>query len=263
MNGSPLARLGRDLLDLLLAPACPGCGGAPARAGPLCGACDARLPRLAQPRDPRPPAPLALAVAAAPMEAEVETWLHRFKYPAGGLRGLDPGPGAVVRGLACEAARETRRALLVPARRVVPVPLHPRRLAARGFNPAAVLARTVARELGLPWSPRALARLRDTPSQTGLGRGARRRNVAGAFRATEPVAGRVILVDDVVTTGATAAAAARALRRAGARAVVLVTAARTPLAMRGGATESARSVGWRILFHRRARRGCRDRNRRT
>jgi len=232
MIGSPLARLGRDLLDLLLAPACPGCGGAPGHAGPLCATCDARVPRLVQPRDPRPPAPLAMAVAAAPMEAEVENWVHRFKYPTGGLRGLDPGPGAVLRGLAREAARETRRGLPVPACRVVPVPLHPRRLAARGFNPAAVLAGAVARELGLPWRPRALARLRDTPSQTGLDRRARRRNVAGAFRATEPASGWVILVDDVVTTGATAAAAAWALRRGGARAVVLVTAARTPLAVR-------------------------------
>jgi len=225
---SALTRLGRDLLDLLLPPVCPGCGGGPAEPGPLCPTCDARLPRLEEPLAPAPPAPLEAAIAAAPLEAEVEAWIHRFKYPAPGLRGLDPGAGAVVRGLAREAARQAAGQLPGTARRVVPVPLHPRRLAARGFNPAAVLAREVARELGLSWSPRALERRRDTPSQTGLDRRARRRNVAGAFRARERLAGRVILVDDVVTTGATAAAAARALRQAGARAVVLLAAARTP-----------------------------------
>jgi predicted amidophosphoribosyltransferase len=76
--------------------------------------------------------------------------------------------------------------------------------------------------------PRLLARLRDTPSQTGLSRRARRRNVRGAFRALGPAPARVWLVDDVVTTGATLWEAARVLRRAGAREVVALCAARTP-----------------------------------
>ena len=112
---------------------------------------------------------------------------------------------------------------------VVPVPLHPRRLRARGFNPACVLARALARERGIRLDPVALRRVRDTPSQTGLDRRARRRNVRGAFVARSRVPPRVWLVDDVVTTGSTLGEAARALHRAGARSVVGICAARTPL----------------------------------
>jgi ComF family protein len=111
---------------------------------------------------------------------------------------------------------------------VVPVPLFPRRLRERGFNPAAILARAVARECRAPLSTRALHRRRDTPSQTGLERRARQRNVAGAFRCEGRVQEVVWLVDDVVTTGATLSACARALRPAGARRIVALCVARTP-----------------------------------
>ena len=112
---------------------------------------------------------------------------------------------------------------------VVPVPLHPRRLRARGFNPATLMARSLARDLRVRLDPVALGRVRDTPSQTGLDRRARRRNVRSAFVARVRVPPRIWLVDDVVTTGSTLGEAARALRRAGARSVVGICAARTPL----------------------------------
>jgi predicted amidophosphoribosyltransferase len=110
------------------------------------------------------------------------------------------------------------------------VPLHPRRLRGRGSTPAARRARAVGRSLGVPADPVGLRRLRDTESQTGLGRAARRRNVRGVFaaRARGPVPERVWLVDDVVTTGSTLREAAAALRRAGVREVAAVCAARTP-----------------------------------
>ncbi len=211
----------RDLADLLLPPACAGCGQAPDAARPLCAACDARLPRLAPGALPELIPGVDACHAAVAFAGEAETWLRRFKYPAPGWAGLDPGPGAVVRALAREAARGVRPGP------VVAIPLHPRRQRARGFNPAALVARAVADELGARFSPAALSRLRDTPSQTGLDRRGRARNVAGAFRATGPADRRVLLVDDVVTTGATLAAAARALRRAGAREVVAICVART------------------------------------
>jgi ComF family protein len=110
----------------------------------------------------------------------------------------------------------------------MPVPLHPRRLRARGFNPAALLAREVARVHALPLDTRTLARHRETSSQTGLARRARASNVAGAFRCTRPAPPSIWLVDDVVTTGATLAACARALRRAGAKRIVGLCVAETP-----------------------------------
>ena len=105
---------------------------------------------------------------------------------------------------------------------LVPVPLHPERLRWRGFNHALLLARPLGRRWRLPVEPRVLRRWRDTPPQVGLPESQRRRNVAGAFRVRRPdrICGRrVLLVDDVLTTGATLDACARALRDAGAERV--------------------------------------------
>ncbi len=112
---------------------------------------------------------------------------------------------------------------------VVPVPLHPRRLAERGYNQAALLAAPVARRLGVPFRPCALARVRDTPQQVVMDRASRLLNVAGAFAVRErPLVARarVLLVDDVRTTGATLDGCARALHEVQARSVVALVLAR-------------------------------------
>jgi ComF family protein len=111
---------------------------------------------------------------------------------------------------------------------VVPVPLHWRRLWQRGFNQSELLARATARRCGIPmWN--AVRRLRATEAQAGLTNALRRRNVAGVFRVKPRVRVeglRVLLVDDVMTTGATAGACAAALKRAGAKSVALLALAR-------------------------------------
>ncbi len=115
---------------------------------------------------------------------------------------------------------------------VVPVPLHPSRLRERGFDQAALLARPVARALGLPLRLDLLMRRRDTTPQAGLGAAARRLNVRGAFalsRSQRPLPRRLLLVDDVTTTGATLHAAAHPLREGGAERVFrLALAQRLP-----------------------------------
>ena len=110
----------------------------------------------------------------------------------------------------------------------MPSPASPERLRERGFNPAAVLAKRVARELDLPWHPGILRKVRHTPPQTGLARTARARNLRGAFRCGRVEGLHVAVVDDVATTGATLEALARELRRSGAAHVEGWVVARTP-----------------------------------
>ena len=211
----------RAALELLLPPVCAGCGRA-ARDGPLCAACALAPAGALGP----PPRGLAAWHAALAHEGAGAEWVQRFKYPARGLAGLDPAAEAVAFGLMRRLARAVPGAA---PDLVVPVPLHPRRLRERGFSPPGLLARACAEARRARCVPVLLARLRDTPSQTGLSRGARRRNVAGAFTARRAAPPRVWLVDDVVTTGSTLVEAARALHRAGAREVVGVCLAHRPL----------------------------------
>lgn len=111
---------------------------------------------------------------------------------------------------------------------IVPVPIHKRRLAERGFNQAELLGRQVAPLLGVPVRS-LLARIRETPPQSSLRGIARRRNLRGAIAVSNPAAvrnQRVLLVDDVLTTGVTANSCAHALKQAGASFVAVLALAR-------------------------------------
>ena len=163
----------------------------------------------------------------------VATAIVRFKYA--GRSDLAGRFSAIMAAAA---------ALVTPAvDLVVPVPLHSRRLVERGFDQAALLGAPVARRLGLPHAPRGLERTRATPPQASLDRAARSANVAHAFRCASPriVRGRrVLLVDDVRTTGATLSACAQALLAGGASDVTTLV-----LASRNREEKSTKSQGAR------------------
>ncbi|HEU4834856.1 MAG TPA: hypothetical protein VFS90_10590 [Pyrinomonadaceae bacterium] len=127
-------------------------------------------------------------------------------------------------------AAAVRREPLNSSTRVVPVPLHPKKLKARGFNQATIVARSVSKTLGLPVDEVSLVRVLTTEKyRAGLDAKGRRDTVAGAFLVAQPrlVAGEnILLIDDVFTTGATVSACAEVLVAAGARQVVVFTVAR-------------------------------------
>ncbi len=121
--------------------------------------------------------------------------------------------------------------LLAEAEVLVPIPLHRRRLFARRFNQSALMAQALAKRCGLDYEPLALERRRNDPSQGGKSRQGRARNVEGAFAVAKQRRGRlqdrrVLLIDDVMTTGATLESACRSVKRAGARRVEALTLAR-------------------------------------
>jgi ComF family protein len=231
----------RDVEALLLPLACLSCGRqvtASAR-GPLCEACRNGLREIAPPRcrrcgqtldawEPERDAaccgfcrawPDTLAWAASAVwfdDGPARELVHALKY--GGWH-------AAAAPMAAEMARRLRQALR-PGDTLVPVPLGALRQRERGHNQAAVLAAALGRLLGLEVSAAALVRTRETRTQTALHPAARRANVAGAFRAAGRAGGRAVLVDDVLTTGATLGAAAEALAAAGWADVGAVTFAR-------------------------------------
>lgn len=135
-----------------------------------------------------------------------------------------------VRRLLAQWLAQVASAVGADEQMVVPVPLSRRRLLWRRYNQAAVLGQELARINGLRFEPETLVRTRATASQVGLTRAERRKNVRGAFavppNSKSKIAGRnVLLIDDIITTGATAGAAARALKRAGAARVDVVALA--------------------------------------
>lgn len=180
----------------------------------FCGGCEPLI-ELA-PSAFRPP---ALAAAAFSYGGPIAAAIQSLKY-----RGRTDH-AAVLGGLLAQSA------LGVGGRvdAVIPVALYPRRLRARGFNQAALIAGPVARALGVPLDVGRLRRVRDTDTQAGLSRADRTENLRGAFAASDGAGARVLLIDDVRTTGATLASAAVALLEANHSLVMTLALARTDL----------------------------------
>ena len=159
-------------------------------------------------------------------------WIHRFKYPMPGIEGLDGPAWALGKYLAKQLGGQLKPLHPQPGDEVIPIPLHPRRLRARGFNPAALIARFAFAQHAVQVRYADLIRVRETAPQAGLGSVARVQNMQGAFafqpRRGNPTPARVWLVDDVRTTGATLLEAAKALRGGGVRHVLCVALAQTP-----------------------------------
>ncbi|WP_457668056.1 ComF family protein [Thiolapillus sp.] len=222
--------------QLLFPPTCLVCG-QPGESGlDICQACHANLPRnhsacpcCAQPLTTSIGAPCgSCARRAPPFERIISPWLYQApmddlirqlkfqqKLPAGRL---------LAQLLAQEIPGENRPDLLVP------VPLHPRQLKARGFNHASEITRALSGELGIPWSPWLLRKTRETLPQHNLGKQQRKKNLRACFsfdnhRHYQHVA----VIDDVVTTATTAVEVARTLKNAGVEKVHIWALARTPM----------------------------------
>jgi len=231
--GGPLRTLLGQAVDLALPPLCPACR-EPVIGQALCADCWSKLNFITRPYcerlgtpfayDPGPgilsmqaisePSAYGRARAAVRYDDVARTLVHAFKY--GDRLDLAPTLGRWM----ARAGHE----LLDDADAIVPVPLHWRRLWARRFNQSAMLAETIARECGRPVAYDALKRVKATVQQVGLTWAQRVENVQGAFRVPAAgkaaIAGRKLdLVDDMLTIGAAAEGCARALLRAGAASV--------------------------------------------
>jgi ComF family protein len=232
--------------DVGLPPLCAACREAVASSG-LCAACWSKLSFIAPPYcerlgipfpyDPGPgvlsmeaiadPPAYQRARAAVRYDDVSRGLVHALKY--GDRLDLAPTMG----GWMASAGRE----LTASADAIVPVPLHWRRQWARRFNQSALLSEIVCRVTGVPVAHTALKRVKATPQQVGLTQSERALNVQGAFRVPPESKGvivgqKLVLVDDVLTSGATVDACARALLRAGAASVDVLVFARVVAAVR-------------------------------
>ena len=213
------ATIGRFLGGLLAPPVCWSCSDLSRRGDPLCGSCRAALHRLG-------PDPVLLS--------GVRVWAPlAYSGPARDLiRALKfRGALGLADAMAAQMVANAPPGLLEPAPpaarcTLVPVPLHPRRLRSRGYNQAAAIAEALGRRTRLPVLP-CLVRSGPSITQVGRDRAERKAGPAGAIHAEGRPPEKVLLVDDVVTTGATLGACRDSLAAAGAREIAAVCFART------------------------------------
>jgi ComF family protein len=236
-----LRRSAAGLFDAVLPPRCLQCGDLVGGHGALCGACWSKLRFLGTPCCAACGLPFEFDLGGEALCGACSARRPRFERARAALVYDDASRDLILRfkhadrleGAATFAGWMARAGadLVAEADLVAPVPLHWLRLVRRRYNQAAVLANAIGGAQGKRVVPDLLIRRRATPTQGHLGREARRRNVAGAFqvnrRHAQALAGaRILLIDDVLTTGATAEACAKTLLNSGAKAVDLLVFAR-------------------------------------
>lgn len=232
-------RLLRGTLDLLLPPRCPVCREIASADGRYCAACWAGLRFITAPMcarcgapfdiDRGPDAACGACLATPPRYTAARAAMIYDGSARAVLLSFKHGDREYLSRVMAPQLVRAGAGWLGPGALLVPVPLHRWRLWRRGFNQAAVLARATGRRSATPVAVDALVRIKAAIISRGMGRRKRARNVEGAFRVARPAAVRgrdIVLVDDVLTTGATAEACARMLFRAGARSVRVLTWAR-------------------------------------
>jgi competence protein ComFC len=212
-----LRQFSNAALNLLYPPQCIGCD---RRIGSLfCNDCQSRLTPVAAVQDPN--SPLEARQSTAVFDGTIRKAIHELKYSR--QRGFAEVLGKRLVNALCD--------LGWPVTALTAVPLHENRIKERGFNQAALLADYVAMELSIPFHANMVRRVRDTRQQVGLNARERQSNVNGAFEADQTIVRgqKVVIIDDVYTTGATLRACASALREAGAIQVWALTVASASL----------------------------------
>jgi ComF family protein len=235
-------RMGRAALDLLFPPLCMMCRKQVAEPGALCAGCWKNVSFIDGPAcsscglpfafDPGGDTRCATCLAEPPAFDHARSVMRYDEFSKGPILALKRADRHDVVPAFARWLERAGRELIADADVIVPVPLHPLRLWTRRFNQSALLARALARRARKTYEPLVLRRTRSTPSQGEMPSAkARRKNVRGAFRVDPDRVSavkerRVLLIDDVLTTGATVDACARALKRAGAAKVSVLTLAR-------------------------------------
>jgi ComF family protein len=235
-------RIGRAALDLLFPPLCIICRETVREPGSLCPDCWQTISFLDGPGciacglpfelDPGAQTRCAACLARPPAFDNARSVMRYDEHSRDPILALKHADRHDVAPAFARWMTRTGADLITAADMIVPVPLHRRRLWGRRYNQSALLARALSKITAKPFDPLSLIRIRQTPSQGEMPSAkARRRNVRGAFKVdparVASVKGQnILLIDDVLTTGATVDACARALKRAGAKTVNVLTIAR-------------------------------------
>lgn len=228
-------------MNLLFPPTCPGCGVFVEKTGTICPECWKQLHFITKPYCPVMGTPFTYdqgegflsgeAIHSPPPFTRARSVVAHFGLARSLVTRLKYGDRTELAPFMAEWMTIAGKKLIESADMIVPIPLHYRRFLKRTYNQATELSRNIARSTGKPLQPFVLKRQKNTRQQVGLLKKARQRNMIGAFIVPEKEKAkikdkRVLLVDDVFTTGATVRSATKALLRGGAKSVDVLTFSR-------------------------------------